>query len=166
MNKGKVFTLDKYEKQIVELSAHHRHQNKIDTGWNGHGTVNENSNSELDRDGFGAEFIFARELNLYPDFKIHNTSKRLGTDYYDAQWCGMSVDVKVNRNPENPLMIPEYLKSECHLFALFSCKYPKYRFEGFATKNMIFKKSNLRMTRVMAYVLDKSKLLDIEDLDI
>ena len=45
-------------------------------------------------------------------------------------------------------------------FFLFSSKFPKYRFEGYATNEMIFKKENLRMTRVMAYVLDKIKLLD------
>jgi len=166
MTKGKVYILDQYEQQIVELSAKQRHSNKVKTGWDGYGTVNKNSSLELDIVGFGAEFIFCRELNLYPDFKIHNTSKKLGTDYYDAYWINMTVDVKANRNPENPLMIPEYLKSECQLFALFSAKYPKYRFEGFATNKMLFKKSNLRMTRVMAYVLEKHKLLDIEDLDI
>ena len=63
-------------------------------------------------------------------------------------------------------MIPQYAKSNCEIFALFSCKYPKYRFEGFATNEMIFKKSNLRMTRVVAYVLEKSKLLDITQLNI
>lgn len=166
MIKNKVYRLDKYEQKIVELAAQQRHINKVKTGWDGHGTVNKQSKIELDRDGFGAEFIFCRELNLFPDFKIHNTSKRLGTDYYDAHIWNMNVDVKVNRNPDNPLMIPERLKSECHLFALFSCLYPRYRFEGFATNRMVFKKENLRMTRVMAYVLDKEKLLPIEELDI
>ena len=166
MNKGQVCVLDEYERAIVELSANQRHQNKINTGWDGCGTVNENSSFELDRDGFGAEFIFCRELNLYPDFKIHNTSKRFGTDNYDANWMGMSVDVKVNRNYKNPLMIPERLKSQCQLFALFSCIYPRYRFEGFATHQMIFKKENLKMTRVMAYVLDKHKLINKKDLNI
>ena len=166
MNKGNVYILDKYEQQIVELSAKQRFGNKVNTGWDGYGTVNKKSTLELDIVGFGAEFIFCRELNLYPDFKIHNTSKRQGTDYYDATWINMTVDVKANRNPENPLMIPEYLKSECNLFALFSAKYPKYRFEGFATNRMLFKPQNLRMTKVMAYVLEKERLLDINDLDI
>jgi hypothetical protein len=166
MNKGNVYTLDKYEQQIVELAAKQRHENKVKTGWNGYGTVNKKSELELDIHGFGAEFIFCRELNLYPDFKIQNTSKKLGTDYYDAFIWNMTVDVKANRNPENPLMVPEYAKSECQLFALFSSKYPKFRFEGFATNRMLFKPQNLRMTRVMAYVLDKERLLDLDDLEI
>jgi len=166
MNKGQVFILDKWEQQIVELSAKQRHENKKKTGWDGFRTVNEKSDLELNICGFGGEFIFCRELNLFPDFKIHNISKTLGTDYYDAKWINMNVDIKVNRNPDNPLMIPEYAKSECHLFALFSCKYPKYRFEGFATNRMLFKPQNLRMTRVMAYVLEKERLLCLEDLDI
>jgi hypothetical protein len=166
MKKNRVYKLDKYDQQIVELVANQRQQNKVDTGWDGFRTVNKESSFELNRDGFGAEFIFCKTLNLYPDFSIHNTSKVLGTDYYDAYWCGMTVDVKVNRNPDHPLMIPEYAKSECKLFALFSCLYPRYRFEGFATNRMIFKKSNLKMTRVMSYVLEKKLLLDLEQLDI
>ena len=75
MKKGQVFTLDKYEQQIVELSATQRHTNKVNTGWNGFKTVNETAGVDLDIVGFGAEFIFCREYNLYPDFKIHNTSK-------------------------------------------------------------------------------------------
>jgi hypothetical protein len=166
MIKGKVYTLDKYEQQIVDLIAFQRHNNKVNTGWDGHGTVNHKSDILLDRDGFGGEFIFCRELNLCPDFKVHNTSKRLGTDSYDATFINKTVDVKVNRNPEHPLMVPERLKTECNLFVLFSCKFPKYRFEGFATNRMLFKKENLRMTRVMAYVLEKKNLLNLRDLNI
>lgn len=166
MTKNKLYKLDKYEQQIVELAAKQRHINKKATGWDGHKTVNKKSMIELNIAGFGAEFIFCRELNLFPDFKIHNTSKRFGTDNYDANWMGMSVDVKVNRNYKNPLMIPQRLKSQCQLFALFSCIYPRYRFEGFATHQMIFKKENLKMTRVMAYVLDKDKLINKKDLNI
>ena len=166
MNKNQVLILDKYEQQIVELVAKQRHDNKIKTGWNGYRTVNSESKWELNRDGFGAEFIFCREFNLCPDFKVHNTSKNLGTDYYDAFIWNQTIDIKVNRNAEHPLMIPEYAKSECQLFALFSCKYPKYRFEGFATNRMVFKAENLRMTRVMSYVVEKHKLLSLDDLEI
>lgn len=166
MTKGKVYKLDKYEQKIVELAAQQRHNNKKVTGWDGYRTVNKQSKVELNIMGFGGEFIFCRELNLFPDFKIHNTSKKLGTDYYDAKWINMTVDVKVNSNPDHPLMIPEYAKSECNLFALFSCIYPRYRFDGFATNKMIFKKSNLRQTRVLSYVVEKESLLCINDLDI
>ena len=161
MKIGNVYILDKYEQQIVELSANQRHQNKINTGWNGHRTVNKSSTLDLDITGFGAEFIFCRELNLYPDFKIHNTSKVKGTDNYDAIYKGKTIDVKVNRNHKHPLMIPSYAKTDCNLFALFSCIYPRYRFEGFATNKMVFNKSNIRMTRVESYVIEKADLLEI-----
>ena len=101
-------------------------------------------------------------MNLYPDFKIHNTSKSNGTDYYDAVYKNKTIDVKVNRNHKHPLMIPSYAKSECDLFALFSCIYPRYRFEGFATNEMVFNKSNIRMTRVESFVIEKANLLDID----
>ena len=166
MKKGKIYKLNDFEQELVKLTAQKRHINKKKTGWDGFRTVNEVSKLELNVIGFGGEFIFCRELNLFPDFTIKNTSKTLGTDFYDAFIWNKTIDVKVNNNPDNPLMIPEYAKTECQLFALFSCIYPRYRFEGFATNNMIFKKSNLQMTRVMAYVLDKTKLLDLEELNI
>jgi hypothetical protein len=166
MKKGKIYKLDYWEQQIVELAGTQRHKNKIESGWNGFKTVNDKSIVALNIEGFGAEFIFCRELNLYPDFKIHNTSKQLGTDNYDAVFIDNTVDVKVNRNYKNPLMIPRYAKSNCDLFALFSCIYPRYRFEGFATNKMLFKEKNLKMTKVESYVLDKSLLLDIKDLNI
>lgn len=164
MKKGNVYLLDQSEQQIVELVAHQRQNNKVDTGWNGKGTVNKKSSVDLNIVGFGAEFIFCRELNLYPDFKIHNTSKLQGTDYYDAIYKGKTIDVKVNRKHQHPLMIPSYAKSKCDLFALFSCIYPRFRFEGFATNEMVFKKENIRMTRVESYVVEKEDLLTLDQI--
>jgi hypothetical protein len=166
MNKNEIFALDKYEQEIVELVSGQWFKNKVNTGWHGFGTVAEDKSLELSKVGFGAEFIFCKTFNLFPDFAVKNTSKRLGTDDYDAHIWGQNIDIKVNRNPDNPLMIPEYAKSDCDLFALFSCIYPRYRFEGFATNKMIFREENLRMTRVKAYVLDKEKLLDLDDLEL
>jgi len=161
---NKLYTLDKYEQKIVELCANQRQNNKIKTGWDGHKTVNEKSDIDLNVVGFGGEFIFAREYNLFPDFKIHNTSKQLKTDQYDLSWMGKTVDVKVNRNKNNPFMIPLYAKTSCDIFVLFSCNYPKYVFEGFMLGSIIFNKKNIRMTRVEAYVLEKKNLLSYEQL--
>ena len=161
MKIGNVYVLDKKEQELVEFVANQRHDNKIKTGWDGTKTVNENSVVDLNIVGFGAEYIFCRELNLCPDFKIHNTSKQQGTDYYDAILKGKTVDVKVNRNYKHPLMIPAYAKTDCNLFALFSCIYPRFRFEGFATNEMVYKKTNIRMTRVESYVIEKADLLEI-----
>lgn len=160
---GNKYSLDKYEQSIVELSANQRHNNKVKTGWDGFKTVNKNSEVSLDVVGFGGEFIFCRENNLYPDFKIHNTSKVLKTDDYDATWLGHSVDIKVNRK-DHPLMIPEYAKSDCKIFALFTCNYPNYTFEGFTLNSLIFQKNNIRMTRVNAYVMEKNNLLSLDEM--
>ncbi len=166
IKKGQIFTLNTLEQQIVKTIATERQLNKEKTGWNGYRTVAKTNDVTLNKVGFGAEFIFCRELNLFPDFTILNTSKSLGTDKYDCIYKNFTVDVKVNRNVNNPFMIPEYAKTNCNLFALFVCKYPKYRFEGFATNLMIFKKENLRMTRVKAFVLKKSKLLEYDNLNL
>ena len=164
MTIGKVYILSELEKQEVELVGHARHSNKVNTNWDGLGTVNKNSSADLNVAGFGGEYIFCRENNLMPDLSIGNTSKLIGTDNYDCIWNYQSVDVKVNRNTDNPLMIPTYSKTHCDIFALFSCKYPKYRFEGYATNSMMFKVVNVRQTRVTSYVLDKSELLSHSEL--
>tara|TARA_A100001201_G_scaffold37890_2_gene39796 strand:+ start:13765 stop:14268 length:504 start_codon:yes stop_codon:yes gene_type:complete len=166
IKKNQIFTLDKLEQKIVYTIANERQINKEKTGWNGYRTVAKKNDVNLNLVGFGAEFIFCRELNLFPDFTILNTSKTLGTDKYDCIYKNFTVDVKVNRNVNNPLMIPEYAKTNCKLFALFVCKFPKYRFEGFATNKMIFQKNNLRMTRVQSYVLNKKYLLDFDELNL
>ena len=163
MKIGKIYTLDKYEQAIVKLSAEQRHNNKIKTGWDGLKTVNEKSKLELNIVGFGGEFIFCRENNLYPDFKIHNTSKVLKTDDYDATWLGHSVDVKVNRK-DHPLMIPEYANTDCKIFALFTCNYPNYTFEGFSLNSIVFQDCNKKMTRVKSYVIEKKNLLSYKEL--
>lgn len=155
---GKTYKLDNHEQDIVYLAAEQRHNNKVKTGWDGHKTVNKKSFIELNITGFGGEFIFCREKNLYPDFKIHNTSKKLKTDSYDACWLGRSVDIKVNRK-DHPLMIPEYANTDCEIFALFTCNYPNYTFEGYSLNSIIFQNKNLKMTRVKAYVLEKNLLL-------
>tara|TARA_R110000822_G_scaffold146658_2_gene285791 strand:+ start:2392 stop:2901 length:510 start_codon:yes stop_codon:yes gene_type:complete len=160
---GKKYILDQYEQSIVELSANQRHNNKVNTGWDGFKTVNKKSDVNLDVVGFGGEFIFCRENNLYPDFKIHNTSKVLKTDDYDATWMGHSVDIKVNRK-DHPLMIPEYAKTDCKIFALFTCKYPAYIFEGFTINDIVFQEKNIRMTRVNAFVINKKDLLSLDEL--
>ena len=151
------------EQQIVQLSAEQRHNNKINTGWDGSKTVNPKSELDLNVTGFGGEFIFARENNLYPDFKIHNISKVLNTDNYDANWLGHSVDVKVNRK-NHPLMIPEYANTDCKIFALFTCNYPNYTFEGFTLNDIIFQDTNKKMTKVKSYVLEKNQLLSYKEL--
>ena len=160
---NKVYTLDKYEKDIVYLAAEQRHNNKIKTGLDGFKTVNEKSYLELNIVGFCGEFIFARENNLYPDFKIHNTSKVNKTDDYDHQWLGHSVDVKVNRK-DHPLMIPEYANTDCKIFALFTCNYPNYTFEGFSLNNIVFQDCNKKMTKVKSYVIEKNNLLSYKEL--
>jgi len=159
MIKNKIYKLRTEEQKIVELVAFLRQENKEKTGWNGKGTVSSNDPYEQNRNGFGAEFLFCRENNLCPDFIIGNTSKFKGTDNYDAILNGKTIDVK-SSNKNHPLMIPDYLKSNVDYFAYFLCKYPQYKFMGYATNEMIFREENLRQTRVMAYVLEHQGLLN------
>ena len=60
IKKGQVFTLDNLEQKIVLTIATERQLNKEKTGWNGYRTVAKTNNVELNKVGFGAEFIFCR----------------------------------------------------------------------------------------------------------
>ena len=157
---GKTYSLDANEQKIISLVSEMRQSNKEKTGWDGSGRVAQNGGVDLNVLGFGAEYIFCREKNLFPDFEIKNTSKRQKTDDYDAKWMDMTVDVKTARK-QYPLMVPEYNKCDVDLFAFFVCiKYPNYEFKGYATNEMIFQENNLKQTRVMAYCLEQNELLN------
>tara|TARA_R110002126_G_scaffold169154_4_gene317701 strand:+ start:3987 stop:4502 length:516 start_codon:yes stop_codon:yes gene_type:complete len=161
---NEIYTLDIHEQKIVELVAEMRQSNKEKTGWDGSGRVAEFGGVNLNVFGFGAEYIFCREKNTFPDFEIKNTSKRQKTDDYDCNWLSMSVDVKTSQK-QFPLMVPKFNKCDVDLFAFFVCeKYPNYQFKGYATNEMLFQDSNLRQTRVMAYCLDQNKLVNEDEL--
>jgi len=102
---NEIYTLDIHEQKIVELVAEMRQSNKEKTGWDGAGRVAEFGGVNLNVFGFGAEYIFCREKNTFPDFEIKNTSKRQKTDDYDCNWLSMSVDVKTSQK-QFPLMVP------------------------------------------------------------
>jgi len=160
MKINSVHILEPLEQQIVELTAKARQDNKELTGWNGSGTVS-NDNKHLHRNiiGFGAEFIFCKYYNLHCDYSIGNTSKKKGTDNYDAVIDGFTIDVKTTEK-NHPLMIAEYLKSDVDGFAFFHCNYPKYIFKGFATNELLFQEKNKRQTLVKSYVLEIEDLLN------
>lgn len=164
--KGEILELSELDKKIVELVAYHRQINKEKTGLNGLGTAaNDQNHLYRNKIGFGAEYLFCKKTDIFPDFWIGNTSKIKGTDKYDAKLNGFSVDVKTSEK-NIPLMTPFYSVSDCQIFAFFYCKYPKYRFEGFATNSMLFNQKNIKNVRVKSYVLEKKYLLDFKDLDL
>ena len=159
MKIGDVFTLTEIDIQIVELVAYKRQKNKEDTGKNGLGTAALDT-KHLERNiiGFGAEQTFCKSYNLFPDFWIGNTSKSKGTDPCDAILHKKTIDVKTSTK-DYPLMTPHYSISNCDIFALFYCIYPKYRFEGFATNDMLFNKQNLKKKYSESYILKDSYVL-------
>jgi len=159
MKINNTYILEPLEQKIVELTAKARQHNKEVTGVNGKGTA-ANDDKHLYRNiiGFGAEFVFCKHYNIHCDYSIGNTSKKKGTDKYDAVINGFSIDVKVTEK-KLPLMTPEYSKSDVDGFAFFHCNYPKYEFKGFATNEQLFKETNLKQIKVNSYVLDTKFLL-------
>jgi hypothetical protein len=167
MKIGDTFTLTEIEQQIVELVSNARQDNKEATNVSTATTVADDDNHRYrHKIGFGAEFLFCKHTNVFPDFWIGNYSKYKGTDEYDAVLNGMSVDVKTSDSSKGnmyPLMIPEYSKTDCNLFAYFHCIYPRYRFAGYATKEMLYKEENKRKTKVLSYVLELKDLIELQE---
>lgn len=163
MEINKNYYLNKTEQDIVKIISQMRQDNKVKTGWNGHGCLTENG-FKRNLIGFGAEFIFAREQNLFLDIEIKNTSKKKKTDNFDCNFKGMSVDVKAATR-DRELMIQKTNVSSVDCFAFFICeKFPKYKFKGYATNHMIFQKSNIKKTKVLSYCIDQNNLLSDEQL--
>lgn len=164
MQKDKTYFLDEWECDLIRFHAKQRQINKERSGIDGLGTVNEKSGLELNYVGFAAEYIFCREMNLFPDFSVNNDSKSKGTDKYDATWNGWSVDVKCSRKIGNPMMIPEYSKCDVDIFAFFVGNERSFQFKGFATNGMVFNERNLKFTRVLSYVLKPYYMLTMDEL--
>lgn len=164
MQKDKFYFLDEWECDLIRFHAKQRQINKERSGIDGLGTVNEKSGLELNYAGFAAEYIFCREMNLFPDFSVNNDSKIKGTDKYDATWNGWSVDVKCSRNIRNPMMIPKYSKCDVQLFAFFQGDDDRFQFRGFATNGMVFNERKLKHTRVLSYVLHPFDMLTMDEI--
>lgn len=164
MQKDEFYFLDEWESDLIRFHAKQRQINKERSGIDGLGSVEKNNALERNYAGFAAEYIFCREMNLFPDFSVNNDSKKKGTDKYDATWNGWSVDVKCSRNTRNPMMIPHYSKCDVQLFAFFQGDETRFKFRGFATNGMVFNENNLRHTRVLSYVLEPHKMLTLDEL--
>ena len=164
MQKDKFYFLDEWECDLIRFHAKQRQINKERSGIDGLGTVNEKSGLELNYAGFAAEYIFCREMNLFPDFSVNNDSKIKGTDKYDATWNGWSVDIKCSRNIRNPMMIPKYSKCDVDIFAFFQGDENRFEFKGFATNGMVFDERRLRHTRVLSYVLEPFDMLTMDEI--
>ena len=119
MEKNKIYNLSIAEIDLINFVAKQRQDHKEKTGWDGLKTKSKKPRLELNRMGFGAEFIFCREMNLMPDFKVYNKSKENGSDKYDANYKGFSIDVKCT-SKHYPLMVSPDLRSDCNIFFLIA----------------------------------------------
>ena len=145
---NKTYHLADYELDLISFVANQRQKNNIKTGFDGLKTLAPETKSrlELNKMGFGAEYIFCKEMNLMPDFTIHNKRKSNNSDDFDALWNGFSVDVKASGS-KYPLRIRKDLRSNCQIFAYFktfSKQFRSYKFIGFATNEMIFDPKNIK----------------------
>ena len=166
MFNNKYYNLTDHEMELISFVANQRQKNKEKTGFDGLKTKSKKPRLELNKMGFGAEFIFCKEMNLMPDFKIHNNRKSNGSDDFDANYNGFSVDVK-STSGDYPLMISPDLKSNCDIYAFFRSfsPYSSYKFIGFATKEMLFQDKNISGRYFGNYRLFDHDLININQLN-
>ena len=163
---GDSFKLSNIEKEIINLIAFKRQENKEKSNLDGKGQANYKKGLYNNKLGFAGEFLFCKGFNLFPDFEICNTSKIKKTDTGDAIINNKTVDVKTSCN-SNYLMTPSYSKSNIDLFAKFYLdkENKKFIFQGFASNQMLFNSINLKYKKekyltVDSYVLNTSQLLN------
>tara|TARA_Y100001937_G_C7134438_1_gene339229 strand:+ start:5548 stop:6069 length:522 start_codon:yes stop_codon:yes gene_type:complete len=165
VEKNKIYNLSTAEIDLINFVAKQRQDHKEKTGWDGLKTKSKRPRLELNKMGFGAEFIFCREMNLMPDFKVYNKSKENGSDEYDANYKGFSIDVKCT-SKHYPLMVSPDLKSDCNIFAFFRSEFPfkSFRFIGFATNKMLFQEKNISYRYFNNYILKDYDLINLNQL--
>jgi len=111
---------------------------------------------EMDIEGIGAEFAFAKLYNLYPPFDVH---PRKGTADFIVK--GRSIDVKTSKHQDARLIVPPYKMEDariCDSYVLATGELPKYTFRGFAKKEQICNPKNLITLRSLVYALTIKEL--------
>lgn len=139
---GDSVTLNEFEQKICVEVANKRHANNRQKGVMDR-KMGDQSVSETDLYGVGAELSFCRLFNLYPDLSIEPRSTLAGTDVEkDSRLLVWRVDVKGTKYPFGRLLArppdSNYAthahRSTADLFALMTGPYPTFTFRGFCTK--------------------------------
>lgn len=106
---------------------------------------------EMDVQGIGAEFAFAKLYNLFPPT---NVKPRGGSA--DFVMNGKTIDIKQSKYPNARLIVPPYKLDDdkiCDTYVLATGELPTFTFRGFAKKEVICNPKNLLTLRSLVYAL-------------
>lgn len=154
------YELTPYQNKLANKIADARYNNARSRGvFNA--KVGDQSNTQTDRDGFGAELGFCHMFGTKPDFTVAVRSAANGTDPLDTQLHylrNVPVDVKHTPWPNGRLLVRGNKQPGEYLFALMN---GFFRFKGFAWASQVFVKENLMSNG--SYAMGSHLLRTLED---
>lgn len=131
--------------------------------------VGPQSNEDTDLEGAGAEIVFAKAFNLYPQMdseppiKNEDGQKEWSPDALTRH--GYSVDIKATKYERGHLIcVPWRAATEADLYVLITGRFPSYRIAGFLPAKELLKKSRLKplVKERLAFTATQKELMDIK----
>jgi len=154
-----IVTLTPYEVRIVEFIAKHRNLANSNVA---NCKQSTESDYEIHKQGFGAEFAVAKLLNVFPDFTIgEHPLFDVITRY------GLGIDVKQRSRDDAPLMAMTWkVKQRPDAFVLCVGRLPSYRVVGQLSADEVFRAENLRTLPRLGerYVVEQHQLRPMDEL--
>jgi len=149
--------LNSVEKDLIKSIAKQRYESNRGSGVK-NAKIGNQSNESTDIDGFGAELIVAKHLNLYPDLSINPRSG--GTDLVSKK--GKTIDVKQTQYKTGRLLATLKKNSDDNcsdIFVLVIGTFPDYEIIGWCYKEELLKEENiLDLGHGKGYALNQDRL--------
>jgi len=166
---GTEVELDEIEQKIAKHIAKQRYENNRKKNVT-NAKIGNQSNELTDLDGFGAELVFCKLFNRYPDLSIEpRTSKEdQGDAIVQLMQSDVKVDVKCTKYPTGRLITPTWKnKGAVDLYALIVGEFPKYTFKGFMTADELMKDERIGDLGhgKKSYIAEQSELVDLKQLE-
>jgi hypothetical protein len=121
--------------------------------------ISDQSDHELDLNGFAAELAFCKLFNTYPDFTIEPRSAAKGDDTGDTTLGSLSVDVKATPYRNGRLIATRWKQDGADLYALMVGECPRFEFRGFITKEALLREDRLKsLGHGLTYLAEQSEL--------
>jgi len=132
-------TLDDEEQTLVRVLAALRNGNNLINSVRS-AKMSPRGDYEVNLDGMGGEYAFAKIKNLCPDFGIGPRSG--GHDFLDRK--GNTVDVKTNPREDGDLLVRASKKDRpSDWYVLMTGEFPRYSYRGYVHGRELFSDSRL-----------------------
>lgn len=132
-------TLSAFEQKVAEALAKARFRMARKLGIQNK-RIGPQSDEETDKQGIGAEMVYCKLMNVYPDLTIDG-----GRPLDDALLInGKTVDVKATKYKNGKLLVSTKKRSmPCDIYALMVGTFPTYRLAGHMTAEELFQNKRL-----------------------